>query len=150
MINGVTGQAFWLGTYDAAAEKFTITSDELHWLDIGGGGGGFSGGAAHWAATSNSFAARPKSADNRLLWVAWVSSGCGRGCVNALSLVRTVSWDAVASRLVSFPVLEYEGLRNGTYMEGRSLGVIASGSVKTLPIPPVGPLACCVCARAFV
>ena len=103
----MTGQSFWLGTYNPLTEKFNVTDDRLygnfdisldncsrmaqlhatphtprdvlhlsahgcrmlvrairchaqfrHWLDIGGGGGGFSGGAAHWAATSNSFATR--------------------------------------------------------------------------------------------
>ena len=44
MLNGVTGQAFWTGTYNATTEKFTIDStiDRLHWIDIGGGGGAFS------------------------------------------------------------------------------------------------------------
>jgi hypothetical protein len=135
MINAVTGQGFWLGTYHENNETFQITSDEIHWIDIGGGGGAFSGGAAHWAATSNSFATRPPTADNRLLWVAWVSAGGGPPNVNALSLVRTIQWDPIARCLVSFPVPEYTSLRNGTFIEGQSLGVLAPGSVKTLPIP---------------
>lgn len=135
MIDGATGQAFWLGKYDPKHEKFHITSDELHWIDIGGGGGPFSGGAAHWAATSNSFANRPRGTDNRLLWVAWVSSA-GRGNLNTLSLVRELRWDRVASRLVSYPVIEYEQLRNATLLPPQStIGELAPGAVKTLPIP---------------
>ena len=134
MINGVTGQAFWTGTYDPDSEKFEITSDELHWIDIGGGGGGFSGGAAHWAATSNSFASRPKTADNRLFWVAWVSAA-GRGNTNTLSLVRQISWDNTARRLVSYPVPEYKALRNATIVAPMSLGILPPGKTKTLPIP---------------
>ena len=38
-------QAFWLGSYDPATERFNLTHDALNWIDIGGGGGGFSGGA---------------------------------------------------------------------------------------------------------
>ncbi len=134
MIDGTTGQAFWLGTYDPKIEKLHITSDELHWIDIGGGGGPFSGGAAHWAATSNSFATRPHGADNRLLWVAWVSSA-GRGNLNTLSLVRELRWDHVASRLVSYPVTEYKQLRNATLLAPRSMGELTPGAVKTLAIP---------------
>jgi hypothetical protein len=132
----VTGQAFWLGTYDPATEKFNITSDELHWLDIGGGGGGFSGGAAHWAATSNSFGTRPTDADNRLLWVAWVS-GAGRDNPNVLSLVRQISWDPVAKSLVSFPVPEYERLRNATFLNNSHLGDIVPGAIRTMGEIPV-------------
>jgi hypothetical protein len=135
MINGATGQAFWLGTYDPTIEKLHITSDELHWIDIGGGGGPFSGGAAHWAATSNSFAIRPHRTDKRLLWVAWVSSA-GRGNLNTLSLVRELRWDHVASRLVSYPVIEYKQLRNATLLPPRtSVGELTPGVVKPLAIP---------------
>jgi hypothetical protein len=138
MINGVTGQAFWLGSYDPKTEKFTIgNQDQLQWLDIGGGGGGFSGGAAHWAATSNSFKTRPASADNRLLWSAWVSSG-GRGNPNVLSLVRELSWDAAASVLTSFPVPEYVTLHNNTYAKDLHLGPILPGTTKALAIPAGG------------
>merc|ERR1711862_1094383 len=52
MINGNTGTAFWLGTYDAERELFNVTSD-LQYISIDGGGGPFSAGSVHWAATSN-------------------------------------------------------------------------------------------------
>ena len=136
LINGVTGQAFWVGKYDAVAEKFRIGGgDALHWIDIGGGGGAFSGGAAHWAATSNSFGERPAGADNRLLWVAWVSS-MGRGNADVLSLVRTISWDRTARALISYPVPEYAELRNATFLSGVDLGTLAPGATKTLGAVP--------------
>ena len=136
LINGNTGQAFWVGKYDAVAEKFRIGGgDALHWIDIGGGGDGFSGGAAHWAATSNSFGERPVGADNRLLWVAWVSS-MGRGNADVLSLVRTISWDRTAHALISYPVPEYAALRNATFLSGVDLGTLAPGATKTLDAVP--------------
>jgi hypothetical protein len=131
MINAVTGQSFWLGTYDAKTEKFTLADDSPSWIDIGGGGGAFSGGAAHWAATSNSFETRPAAADNRLLWTAWVSAA-GRGNADALAMAREMAWDRTASRLVSYPVPEYKLLRNETVVEGLNLGAISPGEVISL------------------
>lgn len=134
MLNGVTGQAFWLGTYNASTEKFVIHNDTLHWIDLSGGGGGFSAGAAHWAATSNSFATRPKGSDNRLFWVAWLSGNAQ--APNSLTLVRTLNYDAAAGQLVSYPVEEYTRLHTVSYLVNHSMGSLLPGSVNTLPLPP--------------
>eukprot|EP00035_Acanthoeca_spectabilis_P009324 m.165748 g.165748 ORF g.165748 m.165748 type:complete len:600 (-) comp14685_c0_seq3:70-1869(-) len=134
MLNGVTGQAFWLGTYNASTEKFVIHNDTLHWIDLSGGGGGFSAGAAHWAATSNSFATRPKGSDNRLFWVAWLSGNAQ--VPNSLTLVRTLNYDAAAGQLVSYPVEEYTRLHTVSYLVNHSMGSLLPGSVNTLPLPP--------------
>lgn len=124
-----------LKRYDAKTEKFNITHDDLRWLDIGGGGGGFSGGAAHWAATSNSFNTRPKDADNRLLWVAWVSSG-GRTNPDMISMVRNVQWDSTAKTVVSYPVEEYAELHNATFIDQKNLGLLAANTIATLDAIP--------------
>lgn len=82
---------------------------------------------------------------------------------NVLTLVREITWDRAASRLVSQPVVEYvilpvrssrrlfairpcsgaishratryESLRNATFLEKTHLGVLAPGTIKTLPVP---------------
>ena len=127
MLNGVTGQAVWLGTYNATTERFTITTDALRWLDIGGGGSGFSGGAAHWAATSDAFNPRPEPADRRLLWVAWVTSG-GKDAPSVLSLIRELTWDRKVRTVVSYPVAEYIELRNATFISGAAPSSGGSGT----------------------
>ena len=126
-------QAFWLGSYDPATERFKLTHDALNWIDIGGGGGGFSGGAVHWAATSNSFATRPNDADNRLLWVGWTSSA-GRGSVNHLSLVRELQWD----RTVRWPSNSSFSLSPHTAERALSVAALVF-SGETRPLPSVCP-----------
>eukprot|EP00041_Stephanoeca_diplocostata_P017920 m.370352 g.370352 ORF g.370352 m.370352 type:complete len:629 (+) comp20858_c0_seq34:199-2085(+) len=129
MVNAIEGQAFWVGTYDETTEYFTITGDAMQYIDIGGGGGAFSGGSAHWAATSNSFANKPRGSDNRLLWVAWVSNN-----PNVLSLIREVSFDAAVNHLVSRPVAEYDSLHNATFVRPGTAVSLEPGSTKQMPI----------------
>jgi hypothetical protein len=54
---------------------------------------------------------------------------------HALALTRTVFWDAAASAPASFPVVEYEGLRNETFVDAAAYELVSSGSMATLPIP---------------
>jgi len=125
MINFNTGQGFYLGTYDAQLEVFNITSGP-QWIDVGSGGTPF-GPSAHWAAVSNDFSVEP-----RVLWVAWVLQP-----PSALSLVRELFYDRVSGSLASFPVVEYETLRNKTFAENEDWGMLSPGSLKTFPtLPP--------------
>ena len=118
MINGLLGGAFWLGTYDAQREVLDITTP-LNYIDVGGV-------APQWAATSNDV-----SEDPRVLWLSWLGPGLG-----ALSLVRSLFWDAASRSLASFPAAEYEGLRNATFVgPGEDLGPLAPGALLTLPVP---------------
>ena len=128
MINANTGTAFYLGTFDEALECFTATSPDAQWIDVGAGGTPY-GPSSHWAAASNGNA----DGDARSLWVAWASLSQA----SSLSLIRSLSYDTSSARLVSYPISEYEALRNRTFLTDADLGVLMPGTLHTLPqLPP--------------
>eukprot|EP00756_Hemistasia_phaeocysticola_P000250 Hpha_TRINITY_DN10174_c0_g1::TRINITY_DN10174_c0_g1_i1::g.131574::m.131574 len=134
MINGNLGTGFYLGVYDEERETFNITSTDtkgdMQFIDIGNEDTAFGHGSANWCATSNDFA----SGESRLLWVCWLASFPG-----AMSLVRSVTLDHKTRRLVSYPVAEYETLRNATYYSAPRGGLaLPPGALQTLPVPTGG------------
>ena len=122
MINANTGSAFYLGTYDSTKEIMTVTST-LQIIE--------SGKAYNWAASGND-GPDPDTDIGRLLTVAWVSVPWAP---SVISLVRSMSWDAATKQLVTYPVNEYETLRNATFVSGKSTGAISSGSSFRLDVP---------------
>jgi hypothetical protein len=124
----------YVGRYNSTAEIFTVVG-KRQTLD-------YSSSGYVWA-TAGSNGPDPDADADRLLTVAWVRGGGNArlacvpdGCPSVVSLVRSISWDAKTKQLVSFPVVEYETLRNETYLEGKDLGTLlpaaaepSSGSV---------------------
>ena len=120
MINNETGQTFFVGEYDSKKESMTVTSG-LQTIEHGN--------AYRWAAIGNN--GPDVDATSRLLTVAYIAVP---SAPTFLSLVRSLSWDAKTSQLVSYPVVEYEKLRSATLFAGRNLS-IESGRNETLPVP---------------
>ena len=138
----------YVGKYDSQREVFTVMGKRqtLDYSSVGGNGGYV------WAAAGTN-GPDPTMDSGRLLTAAWVrGGGNGRvpcdeaklsedGCPSVVSLVRSISWDDRSKQLVSFPVEEYESLRNHTYVGnggGNSSSPIvlaAKQGKKRLPIP---------------
>jgi hypothetical protein len=124
MIDGPgSGSAFLLGTYDSQQEIMTVTDPQLQVIDHSK--------AYHWAASGND-GPDPETDTGRLLTAAWIGV---KGAPSVISLVRSMSWDPAVKQLVTFPVAEYAQLRNATFVEGKAMGAIASGSSVLLPVP---------------
>ena len=133
MISANSGSQFYVGTYNETTEMLTVVG-ERQTLD--------SSANYQWAAAGTMGPDPVHDNTGRMLTVAWVrGGGSGRlkcvalDCPSVVSLVRSVSWDVQAKRLVSFPVHEYETLRNHTFLEGAALGAVQPASAKRLPIP---------------
>ena len=128
MINANIGTAFFLGTFDATLECFNTTSPDAQWIDVGAGGTPF-GPSSHWAAASNG----NDHGDTRALWVAWSQLSQA----SSLSLIRSLTYDVRSARLVSYPISEYQVLRNRTFLTDADVGVLPPGTLHTLPqLPP--------------
>jgi hypothetical protein len=84
------------------------------------------------------------ASDGRLLMVAWVqeSGPCGDGepkgfgaCARSItSLTRELVYDHATDQLIARPVVDYERLRNATFVENETMALAPSSS-KTLPVP---------------
>eukprot|EP01043_Picozoa_sp_COSAG02_P051367 COSAG02_NODE_5398_length_4363_cov_4.830675_2_plen_183_part_00 len=140
------GSQVYVGKYDAKRELFTVVGKRqtLDYSSVDADGGYV------WAAAGTNGPDPTKDA-GRLLTAAWVrGGGNGRvacdeaklsedGCPSVVSLVRSISWDSKTKQLVSFPVKEYESLRNHTYEGGSNNGstfnLAAQQGQKRLAIP---------------
>jgi sucrose-6-phosphate hydrolase SacC (GH32 family) len=144
-INANSGSQMYVGKYDYDAEIFTVIGSRqildyssMYPSSVGQGG-------YVWAAAGTN-GQDPETDTGRLLTVAWVrGGGDGRvscdeaklsedGCPSVVSLVRSISWDRKSKQLLSFPVVEYETLRNQTFIEGSTMAIAANNS-KHLPVP---------------
>ena len=120
MINSNTGSNFYLGSYDSKKETMAIETP-LNVLD--------SGKTFHWAASGND-GPDPETDTGRLLIVAWLATR-----PSAISLVRSVTYDAKTKQLVSNPVAEYIKLHNATFAKNTAFSSIDGGAKVTLPVP---------------
>eukprot|EP01047_Picozoa_sp_COSAG01_P063954 COSAG01_NODE_8379_length_2807_cov_12.130355_2_plen_510_part_00 len=128
MINMARGNAFALGRYDAQAEHMTLDGCRV-----------LAEGAEYaWTATG-------ADASGRRLSIAWLWPQTyvlpeSSACVEALSMVRELRWDAPAGTLIAAPVPEYASLRNATLLAEPRLAVAAGAwsSALSLADPTAG------------
>eukprot|EP01052_Picozoa_sp_SAG31_P047410 SAG31_NODE_9480_length_1270_cov_1.712212_3_plen_140_part_01 len=88
--------------------------------------------AYHWAASGND-GPDPDADTGRLLTAAWIGV---RGAPSIISLIRSMSYDAKTKQLVTYPVEEYEKLRNETFAVDKAYWPLAANSTAPLPVPP--------------
>lgn len=134
-INMAKGNAFALGTYNATSEHMTLTSCTT-----------VTEGAEYaWTATGGS-STPSKDGGGRVLSVAWLwpekyTLPEASPCVEALSMVRELRWDAIAAAaagvggtLISAPIPEYAALRNATLLACESMALSPGVWSPALPL----------------
>ena len=126
---------FQLGVFNATSQR-AVLGPALFPIDHG---------TFAWAAAGLA------ESDGRILAVGWVHAKDQRqeladGCpkvggisvcgVQAISLVRVLSYDAKSKMLLANIAEEYSSLRNATLVAPRSLSLAGGGEAVELPIPP--------------